>query len=154
MAQAGGGRITETGLSLGTPHYMSPEQATGGRDVDPRTDVYALGSVLYEMLTGEPPYMGTTAQAVLAKILTDPAPAPTKVRVSIPPNVDAAIRKALEKLPADRFTTAQDFAKALADSAFRHGELTVGAVATVGMWRGLSTPVLLLPPEKAVCGRL
>ncbi len=97
--------MTETGLSLGTPHYMSPEQATGDRDVDPRTDVYALGSVLYEMLVGESPYSGTTAQAVLAKILTDPAPAPTTARLSIPPNVDAAIRKALERLPADRFTT-------------------------------------------------
>ena len=93
VAQAGGGRVTETGHSVGTPHYMSPEQATGDRDVDPRTDIYALGSVLYEMLTGDPPYGGSTAQAVLAKILTDPLPAPTKVRVSIPPNVDAAIRE-------------------------------------------------------------
>ena len=108
VAQAGGGRVTETGLSVGTPHYMSPEQATGDRDVDPRTDVYALGCVLYEMLVGDPPYQGSTAQAVLAKILTDPAPAPTKVRLSIPPNVDAAIRKALEKLPADRFASAQE----------------------------------------------
>ena len=131
VAHAGGGRVTETGLSVGTPHYMSPEQATGDRDVDPRTDVYALGSVLYEMLTGDPPYQGSTAQAVLAKILTDPAPAPTKVRVSIPPNVDAAIRKALEKLPADRFASAQDFATALADPGFRHGE-EVGEGAAVG----------------------
>ncbi len=67
VAHAGGGRVTETGLSVGTPHYMSPEQATGDRDVDPRTDVYALGSVLYEMLVGEPPYSGTTAQAVLSE---------------------------------------------------------------------------------------
>ncbi len=136
VAQAGGGRVTETGLSVGTPHYMSPEQATGDRDVDPRTDVYALGSVLYEMLTGEPPYMGTTAQAVLAKILTDPAPAPMKVRLSIPPNVDAAIRKALEKLPADRFASAQDLAAALADSGFRHGEdVSQGLAANVGPWK-------------------
>ena len=119
VAQAGGGRVTETGLSVGTPHYMSPEQATGDRDVDPRTDLYALGCVLYEMLLGEPPYSGTTAQAVLAKILTDPAPAPTKVRLSIPPNVDAAIRKALEKLPADRFASAQDFATALGGLLWR-----------------------------------
>ena len=138
VAHAGGGRVTETGLSVGTPHYMSPEQATGDRDVDPRTDVYALGSVLYEMLVGEPPYSGTTAQAVLAKILTDPTPAPTRVRVSIPPNVDAAIRKALEKLPADRFASAQEFAKALADSGFRHGE---GALAGVAAGRGLWNPL-------------
>ena len=129
VAQAGGGRVTETGLSIGTPHYMSPEQATGDRDVDPRTDVYALGSVLYEMLVGDPPYSGSTAQAVLAKILTDPAPAPTKVRLSIPPNVDAAIRKALEKLPADRFKTAQEFARALGDAGFRHGEEVGAGVA-------------------------
>ncbi len=137
VAQAGGGRVTETGLSVGTPHYMSPEQATGDRDVDPRTDVYALGCVLYEMLTGDPPYGGSTAQAVLAKILTSDAPAPTDVRVSIPPNVDAAIRKALEKLPADRFTTAQEFAKALADLGFRHGkDAAAGVAASVGPWKG------------------
>ena len=132
VAQAGGGRVTETGLSVGTPHYMSPEQATGDRDVDPRTDVYALGCVLYEMLTGEPPYQGTTAQAVLAKILTDPAPAPGKVRGSIRPNVDAAIRKALEKLPADRFTGAQEFARALSDPGFRHGDGALAGVAVGG----------------------
>ncbi len=142
VAQAGGGRVTETGLSVGTPHYMSPEQATGDRDVDPRTDVYALGSVLYEMLVGDPPYQGSTAQAVLAKILTDPTPAPTRVRVSIPPNVDAAIRKALEKLPADRFTRAQEFAGALGDAGFRHGEDTTSATAGPDLWRSLSLVVL------------
>ena len=145
VAQAGGGRVTETGLSVGTPHYMSPEQATGDRDVDPRTDVYALGCVLYEMLVGEPPYSGTTAQAVLAKILTDPTPAPTRVRVSIPPNVDAAIRKALEKLPADRFTSAQDFSQALGDRGFRHGEeVASGVVTGLGLWNPLSIPATAL----------
>ena len=139
VAQAGGGRVTETGLSVGTPHYMSPEQATGDRDVDPRTDVYALGCVLYEMLVGDPPYQGSTAQAVLAKILTDPTPAPTRVRLSIPPNVDAAIRKALEKLPADRFGSAQEFATALEDSGFRHGEEAAVAVAvSAGQWTPLA----------------
>ena len=139
VAQAGGGRITETGLSLGTPHYMSPEQATGDRDVDPRTDVYALGCVLYEMLVGDPPYTGASAQAVLAKILTDDAPAPTQVRVSIPPNVDAAVRKAVEKLPADLFTSAQDFSQALADSGFRHGEeASVDVASSAGPWKKLS----------------
>ena len=142
VAQAGGGRITETGLSVGTPHYMSPEQATGDRDVDPRTDVYALGCVLYEMLVGDPPYQGTTAQAVLAKILTSDAPAPTDVRVSISPNVDAAIRKALEKLPADRFRAAQEFARALDDPGFRHGEAAAAGVgAARGMWNPLSMAV-------------
>jgi serine/threonine-protein kinase len=74
VAQAGAGRITETGLSLGTPHYMSPEQATGDRDVDPRSDVYALGCVLYELLAGQPPFMAATAQAILVQILTTDAP--------------------------------------------------------------------------------
>ena len=119
---AGGGRLTETGLSLGTPNYMSPEQATGDRNIDPRSDVYALGCVLYEMLVGDPPYTASNAQAVLAKILTEDARAPSTVRASIPPNVDAAIRKALEKLPADRFGSGEDFAEALDQTDFRHGE--------------------------------
>ena len=111
VAQAGGGRVTETGLSLGTPHYTSPEQATGDRDVDSRTDVYALGCVLYEMLTGDPPYQGSSAQAVLGQILTGDPVWASKKRSSVPANVDAAIRRALEKLPADRFTGAQQFTK-------------------------------------------
>ena len=102
---AGRGRLTETGLSLGTPHYMSPEQATGDQTVGASTDTYALGSVLYEMLVGEPPYPGTTAQAVLGKIIAGKPVSATEERPSIPPNVDAAIRKALEKLPADRFAS-------------------------------------------------
>ncbi len=130
VAQAGGGRLTETGLSMGTPYYMSPEQASADRDPSPASDVYSLGCVLYEMLVGEPPYMGGSAQAVLARILTEDARAPTTVRASIPANVDAAIRKALEKLPADRFAGAHDFATALADRAFRHGDSLDGTSAT------------------------
>ena len=118
VAQAGAGRITETGLSLGTPHYMSPEQATGDRDVDPRSDVYALGCVLYEMLAGQPPFSASTAQAVLVKILTADAPSITSERRTVPPNVGAALAQALEKLPADRFTSAAEFAAALADEGF------------------------------------
>ena len=120
VAQAGGGRITETGLSLGTPHYMSPEQATGDRDVDPRSDVYALGCVLYEMLAGQPPFSATTAQAVLVKILTADAPSITSERRTVPPNVGAALAQALEKLPADRFTSAAEFGAALADENFTY----------------------------------
>jgi serine/threonine-protein kinase len=95
VAHAGQGRVTETGLSLGTPHYMSPEQATGDSDVDPRTDVYALGCVLFEMLVGEPPYPGNTAQAVLGKIIQGLPVSASAARKAVPPNVDAAIRKAL-----------------------------------------------------------
>ena len=120
VAQAGAGRITETGLSLGTPHYMSPEQATGDRDVDPRSDVYALGCVLYEMLAGQPPFSASTAQAVLVKILTADAPSITSERRTVPPNVGAALAQALEKLPADRFTSAAEFAAVLGDSSFTY----------------------------------
>ncbi|MGD8322178.1 MAG: protein kinase [Gemmatimonadota bacterium] len=121
VGAAGGARLTETGLSVGTPYYMSPEQATGDQTVGPATDIYALGAVLYELLTGDPPYMGSTAQAVLGKILQGVPVSATTARRSVPANVDAALRKALEKLPADRFTGAQEFAKALADPGFRHG---------------------------------
>ena len=136
---AGRGRLTETGLSLGTPHYMSPEQATGDQTVGASTDTYALGSVLYEMLVGEPPYPGTTAQAVLGKIIAGKPVSATEQRPSIPANVDSAIRRAIEKLPADRFTSVQGFATALADPGFRHGEVAVAEVtAAVGSWKRLA----------------
>jgi len=108
-----GARMTETGMSLGTPTYMSPEQAMGERNVDARTDVYALGCVLYEMLTGEPPFTGPTAQAIVAKVLTDEPRPVSELRRSVPPHLDAAIRTALEKLPADRFATMAEFAAAM-----------------------------------------
>ena len=136
---AGRGRLTETGLSLGTPHYMSPEQATGDQTVGASTDTYALGSVLYEMLVGEPPYPGTTAQAVLGKIIAGKPVSVMEHRSSVPANVDAAVRCALEKLPADRFGSVQEFVRALEDEHFRYGELaTVGADVGVGPWKRLS----------------
>jgi serine/threonine protein kinase len=128
VSAAGGGRLTETGLSMGTPYYMSPEQATADRDPDARSDIYSAGSVLYEMLVGDPPHTASTAQAVLAKILTEDAPAPAHARGSIPANVDAAIRKALERIPADRFASARDFGRALGDPSYRYG---VSAAETV-----------------------
>jgi Tol biopolymer transport system component len=126
---AGGGRLTETGLSLGTPHYMSPEQATGDLSVRPATDIYALACVLYEMLVGDPPYVGSTARAILGKIVTGEPEAVTKHRRSVPANVDGAIRRALEKVPADRFASAKALADALADPGFRHA---VGVAADAG----------------------
>jgi Tol biopolymer transport system component len=115
VQHAGGERMTQTGLSLGTPQYMSPEQAMGERNVDARADIYALGAVTYEMLAGEPPFTGPTAQAIVAKVMTeDPRPL-AQQRRSIPPVVEDAVLMALEKLPADRFTTAAEFAVALSD---------------------------------------
>ena len=129
VSQAGGSRLTETGLSLGTPHYMSPEQATGDRELDARSDLYSLGAVVYEMLTGEPPHSGKSVQAIVAKILSERPSPISQTRDLVPPNVDAAVQKALAKSPADRFPTAAKFAEALANPAFT---LTVGTAASAG----------------------
>jgi len=118
VSQAGGSRLTETGLSIGTPHYMSPEQAMGDRELDARSDVYSLGAMLYEMLAGDPPYTGSTAQAIVAKVITEKAPPVTQHRDTVPPHVAAAVAKALSKLPADRFRSAAEFADALRDTRF------------------------------------
>jgi serine/threonine protein kinase len=127
MRKAGGDdRLTETGLSLGTPHYMSPEQAAGDRELDRRSDIYSLGATLYEMLVGEPPHMGKTPQSVVAKILSE-TPAPIrKTREMVPPNVEAAVAKALARSPADRFKTAAELAAALVNPSFQ--------LATTVLW--------------------
>ena len=114
VSAASGPRMTQTGLSLGTPQYMAPEQAMGERQIDGRADVYALGAVLYELLTAEPPFSGATVQAIVAKVLTERPANPTAVRDTIPRHVEAAVLKALAKLPADRFATPAQFADALA----------------------------------------
>jgi len=113
VSNAGGTRITQTGLSLGTPQYMSPEQATGDRVIDARSDVYALGAVTYEMLTGEAPHTGTTAQAIIARVLTEVPRSIRVTRPSVPEHVEAAVMHALEKLAPDRFATAKEFGEAL-----------------------------------------
>jgi serine/threonine-protein kinase len=119
VSAAAGGRMTETGLSLGTPHYMSPEQATAEKEITARSDIYSLASVLYEMLTGSPPHVGASAQQIVAKIVTEEAAPVTTLRKAVPPNVAAAVAKALEKLPADRFHSGAAFAQALGDPSFR-----------------------------------
>ena len=134
VSAAAGGRMTETGLSLGTPHYMSPEQATAEKEISARSDVYSLASVLFEMLAGEPPHSGGSAQAIIMKIIAEPAPLITKFRKSAPPNVATAVAKALEKIPADRFGSASEFARALGDAAFRTRVLTGGDAAGSTRW--------------------
>ncbi len=114
VTEAGGGHLTETGTSIGTPTYMSPEQATGDHRIDARADIYALGCVLFEMLGGDVPYTGSTPQAVLAKKLMEPTPRISVLRDTVPAAVEAALTKALAKAPADRFATALQFADALA----------------------------------------
>ncbi len=113
VSKAGGARVTQTGLSLGTPLYMSPEQATGDRGIDSRTDIYSLGAVTYEMLAGEPPHFGGTAQAIIARLMTEQPRSLTTLRHTVPEHVDAAVLCALEKLPADRFESAKAFSDAL-----------------------------------------
>ena len=117
VQSAGGQRMTQTGLSLGTPQYMSPEQAMGERSVDARSDVYSLGAVTYEMLTGEPPFSGATVQAIVAKVLTERPVAVSTTRETVSEGVERAVLTALAKLPADRFSTAAEFATALGDQS-------------------------------------
>src|SRR5881296_537897 len=158
ITAAGGEKLTGTGIAVGTPAYMSPEQAAASARVDERSDIYSLGCVLYEMLAGEPPYTGVNARSVIAKQLTDPVPSVRRLRDTIPPAIDGAVSKALGKTPADRFVTAAQFAEALTSSVtgpvrlrltarriLAAGAVTaaVGAlVLTVIRWRAGVGPVL------------
>ena len=132
-ARTGRDRLTETGLSLGTPAYMSPEQALGDRLIDGRTDIYALGCVLYEMLIGEPPFTGPSAHAIIARVATERPRPIVPIRHTIPLAVEAAVMTALEKLPADRFATGQEFITALESRAA--GRLTPGTFVANGFAR-------------------
>ena len=144
VQSAGGQRMTQTALSLGTPQYMSPEQAMGERAIDARSDIYALGAVLYEMLTGDPPFLGSTVQAIVAKVLTEKPTPPSTMRDTVTPGVEQAVMRALAKLPADRFASAGEFAAALgAGAGAATGAATgtttgasTGAIAGTGAMRG------------------
>ena len=117
ISEAGGEKLTETGLAVGTPAYMSPEQGLGSGELDGRSDTYSLGCVLYEMLSGEPPYTGPTAQVIIAKHSGAPVPAVRTVRDTVPVGIDAALTKTLAKVPTDRYGTAQQLVDALTPSA-------------------------------------
>jgi serine/threonine-protein kinase len=147
-ALSGGGadeRLTATGLAIGTPAYMSPEQAAGGRELDPRSDVYALGCVLYEMLAGEPPFTGPTPQAIMVRSLSEPPRPLRQVRDTVPPAVEAVVATALAKAPADRYPAARQFAEALGPEALT--PITLPAATPVA---GSSAAV----PAAAAGGRL
>jgi eukaryotic-like serine/threonine-protein kinase len=152
MTQAGGTRMTETGMSLGTPYYMSPEQAMGEREITARSDVYALGAVLYEMLSGEPPFTGPTAQAIVAKVMTD-EPRPLRVhRKTVPPHVEDAVLTALAKLPADRFDTAKQFAEALTSEQPTRVRTAVRPAARAGSRRRSWAPTAVLAALSLLAG--
>ena len=138
----GGSRMTETGMSLGTPHYMSPEQAMGEREITARSDVYALGCVLYEMLTGEPPFTGPTAQAIFARVMTEEPRSLTLQRKTVPPHVEAAVLTALSKLPADRFSTAAQFGEALSRPGLATVPITTARAAAARPTRRVRALVL------------
>jgi len=141
VQSAGGSRITQTGLSLGTPQYMSPEQAMGEREITARSDVYSLGAVAYEMLVGEAPFTGPTAQSIVAKVMTEDPPSIVRQRKSVPESVQAAIFTALQKLPADRFGTTPEFAAAMDVST--SGSRTAGRAASLGLPASRSRRVAL-----------
>src|SRR6185312_9468105 len=142
VEQAGGARMTQTGLSLGTPHYMAPEQAMGDKHIGPRADIYSLGAVTYEMLAGEPPFTGPSAQVIVAQVITGEPKSLTLQRKTIPVHVADAVTVALEKLPADRFASASEFATALAGSTGRLSRATRAGLHTTGPdarpWRNLA----------------
>jgi serine/threonine-protein kinase len=129
VSNAGGARVTQTGISLGTPQYMSPEQATGDRAIDGRSDIYSLSAVLYEMLSGDPPHVAGTAQAIIAKVLSERPADVRRARPSVPEHVAIAIDRGLEKLAADRWAHAADFAAALA-GALESGDARTRAAAS------------------------
>ncbi len=137
VSAAAGGRMTETGLSLGTPHYMSPEQATAEKEITARSDQYSLASVLYEMLAGQPPHVGGAAQQIIMRIITEQARPVSEFRKNVPPNVSDALTRALEKLPADRFESVKSFADALGNSGFA-STIATGAGARGRSSRGIS----------------
>jgi eukaryotic-like serine/threonine-protein kinase len=155
---AGQERLTETGIVVGTPAYMSPEQASGQRNLDARTDVYSLGTVLYEMLAGEPPYTGPTAQTIVAKRLSDPVPSVRRLRPAVPEALDRLVRDALAPLPADRLASAAAFQTGLEAIPAASAETTAAPLRSpvASRWRTLAigaAGVLVVAAAIAVAAR-
>ncbi len=156
VSNAGGARVTQTGLSLGTPQYMSPEQATGDRVIDRRSDIYSLAAVTYEMLTGEPPHTGNTMQAIIARVLTDRPRSVRSMRPNLPEHVEIALDRALEKIPADRWASAREFAEVLqgrASASGARGTVSRFAAPPASGWRArIKDPAVLALAVLAAAG--
>jgi tetratricopeptide (TPR) repeat protein len=145
ISAAGGEALTQTGIAVGTPPYMSPEQGAGSTELDGRSDLYSLGCVLYEMLSGETPYLGNSPQAILAKKLREPVPRVSVMRETVPAPVEAALARALARVPADRFATAVQFAEALQSSTIhRRSFVRSLAAGAVRRWRWTASIGVLL----------
>jgi tetratricopeptide (TPR) repeat protein len=158
FSTVGNDRLTETGLSLGTPAYMSPEQAAGDDQLDRRSDLYSLGCVLYEMLAGQPPFTGSSPQAIMARHAIDPVPSLRTVRANVPTGLEAAIRRALCKVPGDRFASSAKFIEALKRGAAEPSvESSPQRQATRPVPKSASAPAArrpaLEPPTVALIGR-
>ena len=138
ISNAAGVRLTQSGMAVGTPQYMSPEQAAGDRVIDARSDIYVAGALAYEMLAGETPHTGRTAQAIISKLMTEEPRPVSSLRPSVPAYLDAVVHRALQKLPADRFATAQEMADAL--SAKTHVVQPRATGTRPSLWR-IGTPV-------------
>ena len=152
LSVAGAEPLTDTGIAIGTPAYMSPEQGGGNQPVDPRTDIYALACVLYEMLAGQPPFQGFSAQQVLARHAVDPVPPLRTGRPELPASVERAVTKALAKSPADRFATTAEFLAALSapEASGSHPRNRARwAVGVVAVTVGLALAYRLLPRRPA-----
>ena len=144
VAESGGERLTDTGLSLGTPTYMSPEQAAGNAEIDGRSDTFALGIVLYEMLIGEPPFDGPTAQAIVAKILTEPVPPLRQQRGTVSEETEGVVMKALAKVPADRIATAGELSRVLRGLETTRTTTTPVTIAPVHRWKPVAAGVAIV----------
>jgi serine/threonine-protein kinase len=153
IQQASSARMTQTGLSLGTPQYMSPEQAMGEKTIDARSDIYALGAVTYEMLIGEPPFTGPSVQAIVGRLLSEEPRSIVAQRKAVGVGVEAAVLRALEKLPADRFAAAQGFAEALSNPTASAPAVTTTSRSTRGVPDGAGdgTRRSALVPVAAAC---
>ncbi|HZM25864.1 MAG TPA: protein kinase [Gemmatimonadales bacterium] len=147
-------RLTETGLAIGTPAYMSPEQAAGDKALDARTDIYSLGAVLYEMLAGEPPFTGPTAQAIIAKRFSGEVPRVRQARPSVPEQVDAAVARALAPVAADRFNSAEEFARALTTTPVTSAAAAAAPVPSAAPEAAASSRVTTPEPTRSPARRV